>query len=192
MKRRLKFRALSPLPAFELAQLEVIPEERICRDGSCIVAPLTGSRPGVARLPARCIKCGTTHDLEFWSEMSMSQNRPLGQEGLFVKSYFWICRWHSRIARAWRWGGVLMLLGSISLFIAKMFGSMERSSKTQNAIWAFAFCILLVSGLMVGGPWRGPLRLVNTHRGYAWFTGTGRAFRSGFKPWPGKMEMGKD
>lgn len=192
MKRRPKLNGRPPSATFEQAPSGFIPEERIRSDGRCVVVPLTGSHSGVARLPPHCIKCGTAHDLECWSEMLVSQNRSLNRLFPIVKVHFWICRWHGRIARVWRLSGVAMLLGSFVLFLVRVLGLLDRSSRTQDLIWVSCFSALFVAGMVVGGPWRGPLRLLQVRDKHLWITGTGNAFRSGFEHRPKRMEAGTD
>jgi hypothetical protein len=179
MKHASKLKGRPPSVEFGPVRSESVLEERIYCDGNRVVVPLIGSKGRIARLPRKCIKCGTTVGLESCTSTLVTQTRRLDQLIPVVTSHFWICRGHARIARAWRWAGCAMLLGSVVVFLEPL-GTVSFFSWTdaQHAVWVIAFSALFALGLYLAGPWRGPLRSWKVRDEQVWITGTGRAFRS--------------
>src|SRR5262249_36483014 len=149
-------------------------DERVYCDRNRVVVPLTDSFDGrVAQLPRFCIKCGATEGLESWHATLVAETRQLDQTIPIVKSHFWMCHRHARIARFARWAGLAMLLGLVALFLipfgTRSFFGWER---TQDTIWVIAMSVLFGLGLNLGGPWRGPVRLWKASDQHFWLTGT--------------------
>jgi hypothetical protein len=179
MENASKPKGLQPSVELESVRSAPVGEDLIYCDGNRVVVPLTASWDRVARLPRMCIKCGTSRDLESWTTTLVAQTRRLDQLIPVVKSHFYICRRHAKIARAWRWAGLAMLIASIVLFLALLdTSSFHGWNKAQGTVWVFAISVLFGLGISVGGPWRGPLRLWKRRGERVWITGTGRAFRS--------------